>query len=98
MIAIEQLEFSYGRKGFRLCVPALTIDRGTTAAVIGPSGSGKTTLLNLVAGVTVPDTGSVCIGDVDVTRLGEAARRAFRITNMTGVPGVRTAGLPARHR
>jgi NitT/TauT family transport system ATP-binding protein len=36
-------------------------DRGITA-IVGPSGSGKSTLLRLIAGLLVPDGGSVAVG------------------------------------
>jgi ABC-type polysaccharide/polyol phosphate transport system ATPase subunit len=38
---------------------SLRIAPGTTAAVIGPNGCGKSTLLQLIAGVLVPDGGTV---------------------------------------
>jgi iron(III) transport system ATP-binding protein len=41
---------------------SLTVDRGQVVALLGPSGSGKTTLLRLVAGLEVPDAGTVEIG------------------------------------
>jgi putative ABC transport system ATP-binding protein len=50
--------------------------------VIGPSGSGKTTLLNLVAGILVPEQGTVRCGGSEVSALGDAARRDFRITRI----------------
>ena len=59
MIAIEQLEFGYREGDFRLRIPELSIEAGSTVAVIGPSGTGKTTLLNLVAGIMVPAAGKV---------------------------------------
>jgi len=37
----------------------LTVDEGELLAIIGPSGSGKTTLVSIVAGLLVPDEGSV---------------------------------------
>ncbi|TLY03723.1 MAG: ABC transporter ATP-binding protein [Thaumarchaeota archaeon] len=37
---------------------------GAFAVMLGPSGSGKTTLLRCIAGLELPDSGSVYIGDV----------------------------------
>jgi L-cystine transport system ATP-binding protein len=44
----------------------LDVPEGTTTAIIGPSGSGKTTLLRSLNALTVPDAGTVSIGDVSV--------------------------------
>ena len=46
----------------------LAIDRGEIVALLGPSGSGKSTLLRVIAGIVVPDSGSVLIDGDDVTR------------------------------
>ncbi|MCK9249123.1 MAG: TOBE-like domain-containing protein [Solirubrobacteraceae bacterium] len=45
----------------------LTIPGGSLTALLGPSGSGKSTLLRAVAGLEVPDAGTVLIGGQDVT-------------------------------
>ena len=82
MISITDLKFHYGEGEFRLRVPELTVERGSTVAVIGPSGTGKTTLLNLIAGVMVPRSGRILTNSVEVSRLGDAARRDFRIQNI----------------
>ncbi|MHC4206525.1 MAG: ABC transporter ATP-binding protein, partial [Planctomycetota bacterium] len=82
MIEIHSLKFSYHNNGFRLSIPELMVKKGEKAAVIGPSGTGKTTLLNLVAGILVPDEGTINIDDVQVNALNDDARRDFRITNI----------------
>jgi len=79
MIAISNLEFFYSGSDFRLRIPDLSIARGESVAIIGPSGTGKTTLLNLLAGVMLPESGSIVTNGVEVTELGEAQRRDFRI-------------------
>ena len=41
---------------------------GSLVALLGPSGSGKTTLLRIIAGLEVPDAGTVRYQDDDITR------------------------------
>ena len=82
MIRIRSLEFSYTGTEFRLSIPEFSIAVGEKVAVIGPSGSGKTTLLNLVAGILQPDKGSIRVDDCQVDRMGDAARRNFRINRI----------------
>jgi putative ABC transport system ATP-binding protein len=82
VIRIRSLEFSYPGTEFRLSIPEFSIAVGEKVAVIGPSGSGKTTLLNLVAGILQPDKGSIRVDDCQVDRMGDAARRNFRINRI----------------
>ena len=83
-IQIDQIRFSYGRQevGFSLHIPNLDISSGSQIAVIGPSGSGKSTLLHLIAGILLPDTGSISVDNSVVSSLSDRDRRAFRILNV----------------
>jgi ABC-type branched-subunit amino acid transport system ATPase component len=44
-----------------------TVEPGTILGLIGPNGSGKTTTLNLLNGAVKPDSGTVRIGDHDLS-------------------------------
>jgi sulfate transport system ATP-binding protein len=45
------------------------VPKGDLFSLLGPSGSGKSTLLRILAGLIVPESGKVFIGDKDVTDL-----------------------------
>ena len=44
-----------------------TLEPGTILGLIGPNGSGKTTTLNLLNGAVKPDSGTVHVGDHDLS-------------------------------
>src|SRR5258706_15789600 len=60
----------------------LSIQQGEFVAITGRSGSGKTTLLNLLGGLAVPSAGRVIIHGIDLARLNEGQRAAFRRGHM----------------
>ena len=47
---------------------SLRIESGELMALLGPSGSGKTTLLRIIAGLDLPDSGTIRLHDEDATR------------------------------
>jgi len=49
---------------------------GETLGLIGPNGSGKTTMVNVITGFQRPTTGTVRVGNRDITRLRPEARVA----------------------
>ena len=46
---------------------SLRIESGELVALLGPSGSGKTTLLRIIAGLEVPDSGTIRLNEEDAT-------------------------------
>jgi spermidine/putrescine transport system ATP-binding protein len=54
---------------------SLEIPGGAFFALLGPSGSGKTTLLRLIAGLEQADSGSIFLGDEDITHMPIYQRR-----------------------
>jgi putative ABC transport system ATP-binding protein len=50
---------------------SLEIPAGQFTAVMGPSGSGKSTLMHLLAGLDSPSSGTIHIGDEDITAMSD---------------------------
>ena len=77
MIDIKNITKSFGSlqvlKGIDL-----HIDRGEVVSIVGPSGAGKTTLLQILGTLDRPDTGSVCVDDINTTQLSQKKLADFR--------------------
>jgi ATP-binding cassette subfamily B protein len=54
---------------------SLTLEPGTTVALVGPSGAGKTTLALLACGLLRPQSGTVSVDDVPLQALAPQAWR-----------------------
>lgn len=61
----------------------LSVQTGTTTAIVGPSGSGKTSLLRVIAGFLVPERGAVRLHGADVTAV-PAHRRSIGLVAQDG--------------
>ena len=54
---------------FELKTLNLSIERGTTTALIGSSGSGKSTVLRLLSGLIEPDEGTILVDEQNIFHL-----------------------------
>ncbi len=57
VIALDNVNVDFGRSQF--------------TAIMGPSGSGKSTLLHCLAGLDEPTSGSIWLGDTEITALND---------------------------
>jgi putative ABC transport system ATP-binding protein len=77
MIEASGLSKRYGERVI-LADLSLALEPGQLVAIVGESGAGKSTLLNLIAGLDVPDAGSVLIAGTDICALDEDGRTRLR--------------------
>jgi len=80
VLAIRNLCKSYGGVRPREVLRGITLElaRGEYVAIAGESGVGKSTLLNLVAGLDLPDRGSIALDGAELTELDDTARTLLR--------------------
>jgi len=85
LIEIRDLTKRY-HKGGETITPldnvTLDIEAGEFVSLMGASGSGKSTLLNLVASIDHPDSGSIVIDGVDITKLSRTKLAHWRAANV----------------
>src|SRR5262245_58533257 len=56
----------------------LSLERGEMVAIMGASGVGKSTLLHVLGGLDAADSGTVRVGETELTGLSDADLVAFR--------------------
>jgi len=81
IIAVHDLAMSYDNIDCVLRVPSLGFKFGEKVAIVGPSGGGKSTLIKAIAGLIVPESGTVRVGD-----LSAFENRKLKTTSIGYVP------------
>ena len=81
LLALQSVSFGYGDGQSR--IPVLDdvnfcVESGQRLALVGRSGSGKSTLMNILAGLLIPERGSVIWQGIDITGLNDAKRVTLR--------------------
>lgn len=78
VIRCRELRFSYS-KAFSLEIDHLDISRGDKVAITGASGCGKTTFIKLLSGILKPDSGSVFLDNLELSRYSKTDLQDLRI-------------------
>lgn len=83
VLECHKLSYSYGRISV-LHELDLRVEEGEIFGLLGLNGSGKSTLLRAVAGLGMPDSGTVRLDGYDITRASVERRVASGIVLMSG--------------
>jgi phosphonate transport system ATP-binding protein len=78
MLRLDKLVKQYKTGDIALKGIDLEVPSGQVMALIGPSGAGKSTLIRCVNRLVEPTSGSVRLGDVEITGLGSRELRRAR--------------------
>jgi len=73
VLAVRDVRVSFGSTPVLNGIDLTVVDR-EIVALLGASGSGKSTLLRVIAGLLMPDSGTVSIDGVDITALATHRR------------------------
>jgi putative ABC transport system ATP-binding protein len=85
MIHLKNISKSYTSRGETVTLFTdldWQVKTGSFVALMGASGAGKSTLLSLIAGILTPDSGSISLGETDITTLSTDAMIEYRGTHI----------------
>jgi len=77
MLKAKSIYKSYGQLQILKGVD-LDVKKGEIVTIVGASGAGKSSLLNILGTLDKPDSGSVTIGNTDISKLSNKELSAFR--------------------
>ena len=78
-VSLQEVDFAYGDNDPVLKKVSLSVKKGEFISIVGPSGCGKSTIAGLILGTHTGYQGSITMGGVKATEIGEA----LKMKNMT---------------
>ena len=86
-LIINKVSKSYGNKKVVRDI-SITIKRGEIVGLLGPNGAGKTTTFYMIVGLVKPDTGSIILDKIEITRTPIYSRGAKGIGYLPQEPSI----------
>lgn len=72
---LKNVDFSYPNGTKALKNVSMTIENGKTTALVGLSGAGKSTVINLLCKFYLPDSGEICLDNINLDQFQNTALR-----------------------
>ena len=86
-LVINKISKSYGNKKVVRDI-SLTIKRGEIVGLLGPNGAGKTTTFYMIVGLVKPDTGSILLDKIEISKMPIYTRGLQGISYLPQEPSV----------
>lgn len=75
MIRFEHVSKTFNNRVKAVDDATFSVNPGEIVGFIGPNGSGKTTSMKMMTGILTPDSGTITIGDYDVVKQPDEAKK-----------------------
>ena len=86
-LVINKISKSYGNKKVVRDI-SLTIKRGEIVGLLGPNGAGKTTTFYMIVGLVKPDTGSILLDKIEISKMPIYTRGLQGISYLPQEPSI----------
>ena len=86
-LIINKISKSYGNKKVVRDI-SLTINRGEIVGLLGPNGAGKTTTFYMIVGLVKPDTGSILLDKIEISKIPIYSRGLQGISYLPQEPSI----------
>ena len=86
-LVVNKISKSYGNKKVVRDI-SISINRGEIVGLLGPNGAGKTTTFYMIVGLVKPDTGSIILDKVEISKMPIYSRGLQGISYLPQEPSI----------